>query len=320
MDNFVTTSFIGSDKNAGKTTVLSFVYNQIKQHSSAPVIITSIGINSEKVDSLEGHQKPIITIKKGDSFVTSVHQLKDLSGRYEILDTFSTYVSARALVDIRPVLEGPNTKKELIAIKQSLKKIIPRGTLLIDGSIDRQFLADPIVSDQFYFSLLISERQQQLNKAQSMIYSLSLPTTENKIKNVIENHKNDFTKSMIISSSNKIIYHSLKIPFLDDHLKDLINKQSKPHTLYLNAAFSKSVDYLLKQKNNVNIVLDNFTLYQLAQTQSSVGQPLNNLSLLNPVKARALFIKQVNSSASFKIPLPIKTYNLYREDVREIRI
>ena len=47
-----TLAFIGSDKNAGKTTVFNFVYQ--KMHAADTMVcLTSIGINGEPVDTYE---------------------------------------------------------------------------------------------------------------------------------------------------------------------------------------------------------------------------------------------------------------------------
>ncbi len=159
-----TYSFIGADKNAGKTTMLNFVYDRLyKDHKR--ICLTSIGINGEEKDNYEGHPKPRIKIKKNSFFITQKDHLTDLPGFYQTEKIFTqptykdTFILGKALFDLSLVLEGPNEKREILKIKEELPKNL---LLLIDGSIDRQFLGDPTISDAFYFAISID--QSRLSK------------------------------------------------------------------------------------------------------------------------------------------------------------
>ncbi|KKS25492.1 MAG: hypothetical protein UU83_C0005G0001, partial [Candidatus Jorgensenbacteria bacterium GW2011_GWF2_41_8] len=199
-----TISFIGSDKNAGKTTALNFVYQKLKKENLSlkgnrnkgnsnktnnNVVITSVGINGEEFDNYESSKqykylKPEITIYNNDLFITASYHLEQLNGHYQILHIFDRpkfnkpLVLGRMLFDSKLILEGPNEKNELLEVKKYLLNIenITLNQLhffLIDGSIDRQFLAHPQVSDYFFFSLLLCNRPQQINKAKNLLAPLS---------------------------------------------------------------------------------------------------------------------------------------------------
>ena len=130
-----TFSFVGSDKNAGKTTALNFVYKKMHAEGVQNLIVSSIGINGESYDSLEVHPKPEITINAGDFFITEVHHLKGSTGLYEIKHLYSpphfrkNFVLGKTLVNLPLILEGPNDKAGLQMIKNNLKTRFKNATI-----------------------------------------------------------------------------------------------------------------------------------------------------------------------------------------------
>ncbi len=300
-----TSSFIGSDKSGGKTTVFNFIYKQFinKSHDQNqqinPVIITSIGINGEDIDQFDGKSKPEISIFKNSFFITSGEHLINFPGMYETIHCFSSgnfrkeYILGKSLYYFQIVLEGPNTGFEILEMKKILKEINKNFVFLIDGSIDRQFLANPSISDNFYFSMLLSDRKPQIKKAESLLFSLNIGEYTGKFKKNIRKLKRDKIKSILLDNSGEFLYQGYKPPFLDDSLKETILNNSKNKiSLYLNGALSSTIHKYLAPFNNLTIILDNFTLYQnINQTQSEelVFKPL--LFLLNRVNVKKVFVK-----------------------------
>ena len=242
-----TLAFIGSDKNAGKTTVFNFVYQ--KMHAADTMVcLTSIGINGEPVDTYEGHPKPKITVYKDSFFITAGEHLKPHTGKYETVHLFlpphfsKPYVLAKSLVDLDLVLEGPNTQRGLMEMKGLIGKVLPLCLLLVDGSIDRQFLAHPAVCDGFYFAVLVSDRKQQLIKANDLLSALALPVYPKDLRGAIEEFQRDETKSLLWGDSPRLIYHGRQIPFLDETLRETVKRRKGDEcVLYLNGALSKSL-------------------------------------------------------------------------------
>ncbi len=68
-----TLTFIGSDKNAGKTTAFNFVYKKLQNAhcQSARICMTSTGISGEAEDKFTGRNKPFVDIFKNTYFITS---------------------------------------------------------------------------------------------------------------------------------------------------------------------------------------------------------------------------------------------------------
>jgi len=325
-----TLSFIGSDKNAGKTTILNFVYRRLQENSKGktPVCLASIGINGEDIDFYENQQKPTISLYKGSYFITAGEHLQELTGKYEILHNFTSpdfkkvYVLGECLFDFQIILEGPNNKQEILRMKKKVEELLPNSYLLIDGSIDRQFLAHPAVSDAFYFAVLLSTRKEQFQKTKDLLFPLSLHVCPQKQKDFLKGCLEEDTRSLLFGESNELLYHGKEIPFLDVKLQRMCLKyKNRKCSLYLNGALSKSLYPLLAPLKNLTIILDNFTLYQNISVYDNHGRIFRpRLLLLNPVKVQRIFLKQETSRYPLSAPENIHVHNLFREDLNEIRI
>jgi len=323
-----TFSFIGSDKNAGKTTAFNFIVSQLKK---SLICLTSIGINGEFFDSLENHKKPAIKVPCGALFVTTVDQLKTHPGSYELIEflyppTFSkNFVLAKSLGTYEFILEGPNQKSEILSLKNLLESLYPEIILLIDGSIDRQFLGHPTVSDAFYFSLLLSQRPDQKEKAKNLLYPLYIPLVDKKLKNKIEKLKDQDSRSLLFIDDN-ILYRSKEIPGLDKKLEELIHhpveENAPKKILYLNGALSKTLARTIAPKKDLIVILDNFTLFQNisqdAQKESLFRPPL---FLFHPLNIKGIFLKEEQGQQrpiDLKFSKNIPIFNIYREIPHEI--
>ncbi|RLB78377.1 MAG: hypothetical protein DRH24_14525 [Deltaproteobacteria bacterium] len=325
-----TFSFIGSDKNAGKTTALKFVYKGLWEETKGerPICLTSLGINGEDVDTYENRPKPLIFIKRDTCFITASEHLEKLAGMYEVLHNFTPpdfrklYVMARSLSDIKIILEGPNSKEDIFWMKKIIKNVLPKSYLLIDGSIDRQFLAHPAISDAFYFAVLVSSRKEQLAKARDLLLTLSIPVCHRKDKNFLKSALKEYTKSLFFDEKHQVSYHGRQIPFLDVELKNICLKfRDRYSSLYLNGALTKSLFTFLAPFDKLNIILDNFTLYHNVAVQYADEKPFRpNIFLLYPVKVKRIFLKQEAALNFLPVPEKIPVCNLFRENIDEIGI
>ncbi len=324
-----TLSFIGSDKNAGKTTVLNYIYKKLHtdHQGRAPVCITSIGINGEDVDTYENTPKPLISIFRDGYFITAAEHLRELSGIYQVFHNFygdgfnKLYVLGKSLVDFAVVLEGPNNKQALLEIKKTVETICSNGFMLIDGSIDRQFLAHPNISDETYFSVLVTERQEQLQKAEDLMLAFSLPEYTGDLKEIIQKNLTPETKALLLNSDGTILYHGRQIAFMDTELKNAcLQSKNKHNILYLNGALTPSLFSFLAPFNKLSVVMENFTLYQ----NITIGQKRRSfkpeLSLFNAVPVKKIFIKQQSETMKLQLPEKSVIHNLYRDNPDEIGI
>lgn len=328
-----TYAFIGSDKNAGKTTTLNFIYRHLRKVSTP--CVTSIGLNGEKIDQYEQKPKPkpSITISPGSFFITASEHLKNEVGCYLIYEVFGkpdfkkNYILATPLKELSIVLEGPNEKSEIAKMKRILKvfndrKEIHLDYLLIDGSIDRHFLGHPEICDAFFYSVLISERTQQQEKAKQLLSPLSFPLCAPEIrKNIYHNDLIEY-KSVLFNAHGELIYKSHEIPFLDQKLQNMIISEGiNPLSLYLNGSLSRGLYQFLSPFRELQIILNNFTLYQNIHTKRLGPIFLPTIKLIHPVKIMAIFLKEESQE---RVPFPqgVPVYNLFREEnlKNELRI
>jgi len=265
MKKLHTICFIGSDKNAGKTTAFNFIYAKLGK-KKINTILLSIGVNGEDFDSLENHIKPKIVIKKDDYFITEQNRVKGLDGLYDVVKIFSPpnfkkiYILSRAHGNLPIVLEGPNEKHEILKIKEFLGSYFDQANILLDGSIDRQFIASEEISDEFYFSLLITERLEQIKKIKNLIRPLAYEVVVPPIKSFIKKHSGDQEKTIIFDESLNIIYKGLEISFLDKNLLTQLKKNAtKKIYIYLNGALTNHLWEMLSPFKNLTLILNSFT-------------------------------------------------------------
>jgi len=321
-----TIGFIGSDKNAGKTTALNFV--AMKLRSVHQLAFTSIGINGEEYCRYEGDEKPEVKLKAGDIFITCAQRLTNSLGLYEIINqltppTFKKeFVMARALHSLSVILEGPNDKEEILLCKKVLFNHFPDHTLLLDGSIDRQFMADPKVCDSFYFAALKSSREGQTNKAQAFLDAIALKEAPKAKLRLVESFYDRSFKSLLFDQDENLIYEGTMPPALDQELSTLLYKNAKA-TLFLKGALTPTLLKSIRASDSVTLILDNFTLYQNISTEKRALP--HNLFLFHPVKINAIFVRNdsdetlpssKNSSLNFPVSVPI--YDLYTEELHEM--
>lgn len=315
-----TISFIGSDKNAGKTTAFNHVHKRLLE-TAVPVCITSIGINGEDADAYDNRQKPRIPVFRDGCFITAPERLKNMTGKYETMHSFfgpgfkKSYVMGKCLFDSTIVLEGPNSRDEVVWIKKKLEKMAEYGYWLIDGSVDRQFLAHPAISDEIYFALLISDRKEQVRKAGDLLFALSIPPCPGRVREFLEKRIGEDTKSLLFDSDQKIVHHGNEIPFLDRRLRNSCNDNlGKMSFLYLNGALPASLFSFLSPMKNLTVILDNFTLclnVSVRRDFSRLFRP--GLFLFHPASVKRIFVKQ-EKDLRLRIPENIPVCNLFREN------
>lgn len=318
-----TYSFIGSDKNAGKTTAFNYIYRQLYQRRQAkPLCLSSIGINGEDVDNWEGVKKPHIDLLADSYFITHAVHLASHPGKYETLLTLGrplfskNYIFGRSLLEMQVILEGPNRGKEIKGAKHQIEPLLGDDAIfLIDGSIDRQFLAKPEISDGFYFSLLFTKQSQQFQKSCDLLKMMSLTPCCKKIHKTISKNLNADTKSLVLAGSGQVLYRGETIVSQDRELiKECEAIYNVPCVLYLKGALTSSLYKFLAPFEQLQLVLDNFTLF-LSITASKRQRPgfKPEIFLYHPVPVKNVFIKQETHFDPFLIPPGLNAKNIFRE-------
>lgn len=149
-------SFVGMEKNAGKTQTLNYVLNRLRSFSDVSLAISSIGIDGEQVDQVTETAKPEITIFKGTKFVTAqaLYRQKEITACIESVSHQSTalgrLITARAVSDGKVLLAGPSGTKQL---KEYIDRLSHEVDLcLIDGALSRMSFGSPCITDAMILS------------------------------------------------------------------------------------------------------------------------------------------------------------------------
>jgi hypothetical protein len=318
-----TYSFIGSDKNCGKTTAYNYVYRQLySRHQSRPICLSSIGINGEDVDNFEGIKKPHIDVLPHSYFITHASHLAGHTGKYKTLlhlggPFFSkSYIFGRALLGMQMVLEGPNRGSEIDNAKQQIKQCLgDDGVFLIDGSIDRQFLARPEISDGFYFSVLFTKDVCQFQKSCNFLQTISLAPCCKKAHRTISENVEPETKSLLFTESGQLIYRGKTIVSQDIELREkCATTNHAPGSLYLRGALTPSLYTFLAPFEQFRVILDNFTFHlNINSTQQQKTEFKPDIFLYHPVVVKNIFLKQETYFNVSLLPPGLTVKNLFRE-------
>ncbi len=318
----ITYSFIGSDKNAGKTTALNYIYRELQQNrQSRSICLSSIGINGEDVDTYEGVKKPHIDLFPDSCFITNCVHLAHQTGKYETLLNLGrplftkNYIFGRSLLEMQLVLEGPNSGNEVRNVKRRIAPFLSDdGIFLIDGSIDRQFLAKPEISDGFYFSVLFTERPQQFQKSCDFLRMLSLAPCSKQVHRIIAKNLETKTKSLLLTESYRPVYQGEAIISRDRKLRKQCEAISRTKCfLYLKGALTRSLYEFLAPFSELQVILDNFTLYLNIPTSHHQGIEFKpKIVLFHPVPVKTIFIKQETDFDLSLLPPEVLARNLFR--------
>jgi len=143
-----TIAVIGLVKNAGKTTVVNALMDNVPLRFG----LTSLGLDGERTDHLTGLDKPRIVPPRGTLIATTVgsldrsHYTMEQLERLPFHTSLGNVVIGRAVGDRAVEISGPTTLAEVAATAARLHAHGAR-LVLVDGAINRLGSASPRVSD-----------------------------------------------------------------------------------------------------------------------------------------------------------------------------
>ena len=149
-------SFVGMEKNTGKTECLNYVLRELYK-TDKKIAVTSIGIDGERVDQVTETHKPEIELAKGTIFVTSEKHYKERRPTSNILNvsthgsTLGRLVTAQALQRGKAIISGPSSTGKL---KQLLSEMDTYDVdiTLVDGALSRKSFGAPTVTESLILS------------------------------------------------------------------------------------------------------------------------------------------------------------------------
>ncbi|MEJ5304688.1 MAG: hypothetical protein WHV63_01985 [Ignavibacteria bacterium] len=137
-----TLGIVGTAKNTGKTTTLSYILNGF-QSQKLKVAVTGIGYDGEEFDNITNLPKPRIFFKENSVIITSEKCIQSSKLDFELIEKtpFRTALGEILIVRLieagKVVVAGPNTTKGLTEIKYLIERKTDTELLIVDGSLNR---------------------------------------------------------------------------------------------------------------------------------------------------------------------------------------
>ena len=177
-----TIAVIGLVKNAGKTTVVNALMDNVPLRFG----LTSLGLDGERTDHLTGLDKPRIVPPRGTLIATTVGSLDRSHYTMECLErlpfhtSLGSVVIGRAAGDRAVEISGPTTLAEVSATAARLHAH-GAALVLVDGAINRLGSASPRVSDAVIMAtggLVADSLDETVETTLATLEMLTLPEVE----------------------------------------------------------------------------------------------------------------------------------------------
>ena len=317
-------SFVGMEKNAGKTQTLNYVLGRLRTFSNIKLALTSIGVDGETVDIVTSTSKPEIEIYPDTTFITSqaLYAQKEIVSAIEEISKETTalgkLITAKAITRGKVLLGGPSNNKSL---KEFIEKLTQTHDItLVDGALSRKSFGSPSITQAMILSTgaSLSASLPVVVKKTKFIYQMTqLPQYREHYEDLqqIESGIYAITQDGIID---------LQIPSLMmiDKYKDKIF--AKGTRIYVAGALNdKFVQFLKIQKNikEIEIIIKDFT--KVFAQEDNVLQYLNkggqikvlektNLIAItaNPISPTGYNFNNEEMLEALRKEIPINIYNI----------
>ena len=255
-------SFVGMEKNAGKTQTLNYVLSRLRTFSKT-IALTSIGVDGETLDIVTNTSKPEIEIYPNTTFITSqaLYPQREIVSAIEEVSNQTTalgrLIQARAITQGKILLAGPSDTISLKKLIEKLEKNI--DLILIDGALSRKTFGSPSITQAMILSTgaSLSASLNVVVKKTKFIYQMTqLPQYEGKFAEQLQQIENG------IYAITEEGIKDLEIPSLMmiDKYKDKIFACGKK--LFVAGALNdKFIQFLKIQKNpqEIEIIIKDFT-------------------------------------------------------------
>lgn len=317
-------SFVGMEKNAGKTQTLNYVLGRLRTFYNIKLALTSIGVDGETVDIVTSSSKPEIEIYPDTTFITSqaLYAQKEIVSAIEEISKETTalgkLITAKAITRGKVLLGGPSNNKSL---KEFIEKLTQTHDItLVDGALSRKSFGSPSITQAMILSTgaSLSASLPVVVKKTKFIYQMTqLPQYREHYEDLqqIESGIYAITQEGIID---------LQIPSLMmiDKYKDKIF--AKGTRIYVAGALNdKFVQFLKIQKNikEIEIIIKDFT--KIFAQEDNVLQYLNkggqikvlektNLIAItaNPISPTGYNFNNEEMLEALRKEIPINIYNI----------
>lgn len=317
-------SFVGMEKNAGKTQTLNYVLSRLRTFSKT-IALTSIGVDGETTDIVTLTSKPEIEIYPNTTFITSqaLYPQREIVSAIEEVSTQTTalgrLIKAKAITQGKILLAGPSDTVNLKKLIEKLEK--NTDLILVDGALSRKSFGSPSITQAMILSTgaSLSASLNVVVKKTKFIYQMTqLPQYEGKHAEQLQQIEN----GIYAITDEEII--DLQIPSLMmiDKYKDKIF-DSGTKLFIAGALNDKFVQFLKIQKNiqEIEIIIKDFTKIfaqedNVLQYLSKGGKikVLDKANLIaitaNPISPTGYHFNNQEMLDALRKEIPINIYNV----------
>ena len=317
-------SFVGMEKNAGKTQTLNYVLSRLRTFSKT-IALTSIGVDGETTDIVTLTSKPEIEIYPNTTFITSqaLYPQREIVSAIEEVSTQTTalgrLIKAKAITQGKILLAGPSDTVNLKKLIEKLEK--NTDLILVDGALSRKTFGSPSITQAMILSTgaSLSASLNVVVKKTKFIYQMTqLPQYQSTLAEQLQNIEN----GIYAITEEGIVYLEIPSLMMIDKYKDKIFTYGK--RLFVAGALNDKFVQLLKiQKNpqEIEIIIKDFT--KIFAQEDNVIQYLNrggqikvldkaNLIAItaNPISPTGYHFNNQEMLDALRREIPIKIYNI----------
>lgn len=257
------------------------------------ILITSVGLDGEKVDQITSLEKPEITVFPGMYVLTALDTLPMMSGRFEVLrylplsSPLGKMVLIRVLEKSLCLVGGPSTNKEML---EALHHIDDFGfqQIFIDGAFSRK--ANAVISDAIIYVVGASYHIDPAKVIQDAHIDIDFFTLA---KSTMELHPlfND-ERIQVMDSHHILTTYEVSSTLEIDHF--FLSLPDDTTTIYLPRALTTSfaIGWMKeRQKRRIHLVLkDPFKIQVSRQVLNRLHQYRDDLSYLHQVEVIAVCV------------------------------
>ncbi|MBU1106562.1 MAG: hypothetical protein KKB51_07860 [Candidatus Riflebacteria bacterium] len=333
-------AIIGTEKNAGKTTVLNHLLATDRRPGQA---ITSIGYDGENVDQVTGTDKPVIYVGRGTLVATANDLIGQCDFTRELVRFTNLYtplgevVILRALSDGYAQIAGPSTTGQMAILTRMLQQE-KAGRIIIDGAAARKSTAAVTTADGCILATGASyspDPEKVVEHTTHIAALLTLPAAKNlpdvikqayqKVENQVANDMGarQAADCMLVDGNENIIITGNS---LEDSTAELIaTHSSKPLCVYFTGAITaRLVQKLLERSRelrDLKLIAADGTRFLLSATQLSelkrrgvqllVIKPVNLLAVtVNPWSPEGFYLDSNSLCARLKTVLSVEVFDI----------
>ncbi|TCS95537.1 hypothetical protein [Hazenella coriacea] len=264
-DDVETVSMIGLSKNAGKTTVLNVLVQEMYRKRSIGLL--SIGIDGEERDVWSGRPKPPVFVPEGCWVATADNLLNLQPETWQIVESTSlTTVMGRVMIararrDTSVQLAGIHTKEGIQQVLHVLKKL---GVSLrfIDGAYNRKTSASPLLAQGVFLvvgaAAAISLPRLE-TQARDWMYPFTLMESQVPIEQEASRRSQETKRVVGIHQEGLEVFPFSSLFPLQAIKKVFQQKQEWSSWVIPGACSERFVQYLLEQKKFLTLIIPDAT-------------------------------------------------------------